>query len=929
MSTSANPLVSQPVPTPPPAASSVPPNVTLEPVQSAPAPVPAGVTLEPIPPKPTAEPSLWQKTKSAISSWADKQDATEREIEREATRQKSQLAGEKEYSDYLYRTAPEEYKQANPSDYYLRKLHDLASEALTEPVLRGMHPDVRKVVEPSVRQLADAGLSLYGLPSGGQGVGRTEDVKQGVILPEGGAEEEALEASGRKYVYHATTADRAADIAEEGLQTHKPWEHTDQSEWPDRTTEKRAYFATSPEKALPFTPEGKPVMLRMERDPKIHKVESTGDIYTRKKVPPEKLEIQNPDGSWRPIKPNPETVRLPAGVTLEKIPQAAPTFTDAYTKEGAQSLADHLNSKSPDADISVVGSVAQKGKSAHDLDLRINGTHEPQQLEASMKEAGFQPIGSSIVTPEEVQKSGKDFGGPGWKRAYHFESIEGPRQKIDVWKDAGDEPVEGLPKGVTLEPIPQSGQAPNDFIYHGTSPSGAEEIRKTGVINAGDFTSDIARARNYASNNWNPNAEPGTVFVVKQSDAPGLSARGKSVPIVGELNEAGELIPHTPAAKEKDFALPAPTGPASEADRARMRALNLKHVGIPIEEMNPEDAKNWLGYSGQKTIKVYRGTQGGEVAQPGDFVTTSRENAQGYGPKVTEMEVPASDLRYVRGHQHGDPARVDEGGQTELLYAPKANPANMPRIAHGNADEFQEAVTNTPGAKMDGKKLTIDAVRYQKPEQAGEQAVRTGVFYLPEKNSPYSRYYKTGRIGYGGEQKIEGQLTLNNPIVAKGASGGKVPERAYDAVKGAGAYQEMRDDVVRHSINLYPNKSEQALVDKVAETLQKYGANPDMARNIVEHSKEGNTLAYAIQENIVAHALRDAGYDGIVGYSKIRGGHRLSEVFDINKKTYPMGIKGLLGLTVLVSGAAQQAEQENESSAVKGIPPGVVLTPIQ
>jgi len=42
-----------------------------------------------------------------------------------------------------------------------------------------------------------------------------------------------------------------------------------------------------------------------------------------------------------------------------------------------------------------------------------------------------------------------------------------------------------------------------------------------------------------------------------------------------------------------------------------------------------------------------------------------------------EMEVPASDLRYVRGHKDGDPKLLDQGGQTELIYAPK--PAQTPQ----------------------------------------------------------------------------------------------------------------------------------------------------------------------------------------------------------------------------------------------------------
>src|SRR6266853_6413226 len=44
------------------------------------------------------------------------------------------------------------------------------------------------------------------------------------------------------YVYHATNADRALQIAEEGkMRLYKPSAFTDQSSWPDGSVEKRNY----------------------------------------------------------------------------------------------------------------------------------------------------------------------------------------------------------------------------------------------------------------------------------------------------------------------------------------------------------------------------------------------------------------------------------------------------------------------------------------------------------------------------------------------------------------------------------------------------------------------------------------------------------------------------------------------------------------
>ncbi len=204
--------------------------------------------------------------------------------------------------------------------------------------------------------------------------------------------------------------------------------------------------------------------------------------------------------------------------------------------------------------------------------------------------------------------------------------------------------------------------------------------------------------------------------------------------------------------------------------------------------------------------------------------------------------------------------------------------------------EFHEAVKNTEGAQLHDKGLTLDVARQQKPEQAGERAIRSGVFFLPEKKSPYQRYYTTGRQGYGGSQRIEGRTTFENPIIAKGASGGKVPERAYDAINGKDAYDEMRQDVLdatTHSFG-YGAKDPKVLTQRVADVLEKHGGNPDLAEEIVRVSKEGNTLPYAVQEHIVAASVRQAGHDGIIGYSKVKGQHRLSEVFDLRRDKYPI-----------------------------------------
>jgi hypothetical protein len=263
---------------------------------------------------------------------------------------------------------------------------------------------------------------------------------------------------------------------------------------------------------------------------------------------------------------------------------------------------------------------------------------------------------------------------------------------------------------------------------------------------------------------------------------------------------------------------------------------------------------------------------------------------------AAELATQARHLLTDAGYDGASYKNEVEGGLSYVAFSPKTitSPfkAETPKVVHGNSEEFAAAVQNTAGAKINGKELTVRAERYQKPEQAGSPSVRTGVFYSPEPKSPYSKYYKSGKMGYGGTQRIEGDITFKNPIVAKGASGGKVPQRAYDAIQGKGAYDAMRNDVLQHisfgSAREHLSSTGEFL-ENVTDILKKYGADPDNADYIIQHSKFGNTLAYAIQENIVAHALRAAGYDGIVGYNKIKGQHRLSEVFHITQDTYPEG----------------------------------------
>jgi hypothetical protein len=232
---------------------------------------------------------------------------------------------------------------------------------------------------------------------------------------------------------------------------------------------------------------------------------------------------------------------------------------------------------------------------------------------------------------------------------------------------------------------------------------------------------------------------------------------------------------------------------------------------------------------------------------------------------------------------------MSQGSRSQIVPVETAKQIDMP-INLPTSKEFIKAIENEPSARITDDGLFMRLRRMQSPEQSGMESVRTGVFYLPEGQASNLKNYK-GKTGYGGSEPIEGETLYKNPLFVKGATGGKAPETAYDQLAGKGAYAAMRNEVLG-SYGYNSNQSQK--VDSVQRLLEKYnGLDSDdaynMAYNIVSNSKGGNTLPYAIQENIVANAVRNAGHDAVLGYGKGRGnkGEFLSEVFDVRESNYP------------------------------------------
>jgi hypothetical protein len=206
-------------------------------------------------------------------------------------------------------------------------------------------------------------------------------------------------------------------------------------------------------------------------------------------------------------------------------------------------------------------------------------------------------------------------------------------------------------------------------------------------------------------------------------------------------------------------------------------------------------------------------------------------------------------------------------------------------------DVFQSAVRNTPGAKIEGDALQLGVTRRQHPDQEMSESIRGGVFYLP-KGSKDQKYYTGTRenFSYGGTQKIEGDTAVKNPLFVKGATGGKAPEAAFDQLNGKGAYQAMREEALRSTGTYNYGLPNDIKVEATQRFLEKYA--PELSSHadyILENTKKGNQMAYALQEAAVASAARRAGHDAVVGYSQSRKTKEpfISELFDVRENRYP------------------------------------------
>ena len=190
-------------------------------------------------------------------------------------------------------------------------------------------------------------------------------------------------------------------------------------------------------------------------------------------------------------------------------------------------------------------------------------------------------------------------------------------------------------------------------------------------------------------------------------------------------------------------------------------------------------------------------------------------------------------------------------------------------------DEFKHAMGWTQGVKIDKDGIHLKVIRYQKPEQAGQKSVRTGVFFMPGEDALYDG---SDDSSYGGTQRIAGEKVLKKPCIVHADTGGSAPVRAYTVVKGQEKWA-----LLWKAINDLKKQPKAKIVDYVRGILKDFGGDPEMTDYIFEHSPEGNQLKFAVQEHLIAHELRREGFDSILAYES----EGLTELFDLTMENYP------------------------------------------
>jgi hypothetical protein len=325
--------------------------------------------------------------------------------------------------------------------------------------------------------------------------------------------------------------------------------------------------------------------------------------------------------------------------------------------------------------------------------------------------------------------------------------------------------------------------------------------------------------------------------------------------------------------------------PETEEDRiAQQRAL----VGYADDLSRQQARQEFMSALGNTWPAQMAKSAYQAVRAPGDVVQGRLD------PRSDDAIKRAADLAgtlmmggFPLGASVGREAAAQGGMALGIVPVQRAGQFGYPATA-GSNEVLQRSIRQTPGASITEEgAFRLPVVRNQLEEQAGEASTRGGVFYLPEK-SAYERYYKSGGTAgnyYGGSERITGETAFYNPIVVKGQTGGKAPEAAFSQIMGKDALAGMQRDISHYSSGV----PKEIQVDAISAFLKQWAPELEpKSYEIWQNSRKGNQLRYALQEAAVGSAVRNAGYDGVIGYGVKRDKSPfVSEVFDVRENRYP------------------------------------------
>jgi hypothetical protein len=216
----------------------------------------------------------------------------------------------------------------------------------------------------------------------------------------------------------------------------------------------------------------------------------------------------------------------------------------------------------------------------------------------------------------------------------------------------------------------------------------------------------------------------------------------------------------------------------------------------------------------------------------------------------------------------------------ETLYK---NPLFVKGATGGKAPEAAyEQLVGKDGLKA----MQDDVQRIISGYNSGE--MRTVVDGIATESPVASRIMRLGGDPEKFIQEMQPKLNAQKQALEKASKEEVLPDiTEYDLAKmDLDATLKLIDEAKSYVGKKISNRN--ATIIDVENFLDKYV--PDLSgygNYIIDNSKQGNQLKYALQEAAVAQKVRDSGFDSVIGHSKKKGEPTISEIFDVRESHYP------------------------------------------